>query len=533
VSPDDPRPPQPDDGPAGPAPGVPAGDGGGSGGWGPPEAPGGDEGGRSPARRRAAWVLPVALSAVLVLLVGGAVAVASVLRGGGTQPEQVTPAAAIGFAKVDLDPSAGQKLSALRFMRKFPGLKDKVAGDDLRKTIFEELAGSDPALSGVDYAEDVEPWLGQRIGVAAMPPADGDTTPRALVTIQVTDESKARKGLATLLRKGGNPQTGVVVRDGYALLAENQKTAESFSAAAQKSDLADAPHFSSDMDAIGEKGVSSGWVDLRALGKTAAAQGGPSSSLLAGQPFSGRLTYAVRFDGSDLEAVGRTIGMKGVTKTSGSGDTGLSRLPASTVAAFGLADGRERVGPLWKRLQHSLEGAGQGSQFDALQAQAQAFGFRLPRDLGTLLGSSFAVAVDGQGLTGRVPAVGARVTTDAGKANAVLDRIQALVGPGMAQALTRRTTSDGLVVATGPGFARALSHDGDLGSSPGFTASLPDLDQADQAAWVNPHALAAAVGSKISDRNVRQAMSAIDAVGVTATVEGDGQQTARLRVVTR
>ena len=43
---------------------------------------------------------------------------------------------------------------------------------DLRKEIFEELQ-EDGEFEGVDYAQDVEPWLGQRVGVALLPGTDG------------------------------------------------------------------------------------------------------------------------------------------------------------------------------------------------------------------------------------------------------------------------------------------------------------------------------------------------------------------------
>jgi hypothetical protein len=130
-----------------------------------PEAP---PSARSPLR--------LALSAavlvlVLALVVGVTVAVRG-LSGGGSQPEDALPGGAFAFAKVDLDPSAGQKINALRFLRKFPALRDKVSlNDDLRETLFESVSES-AGWEELDFDKDVDPWLGSRIAIAAYPPAE-------------------------------------------------------------------------------------------------------------------------------------------------------------------------------------------------------------------------------------------------------------------------------------------------------------------------------------------------------------------------
>ena len=86
------------------------------------------------------WVVGGAAVAVAAL-VGGIAYGAASLSGGGTQPEGALPAGAIAFAKVDLDPAAGQKVDAIRFMRKFPSLRGHVAQDaDLRKVLFDAVA---------------------------------------------------------------------------------------------------------------------------------------------------------------------------------------------------------------------------------------------------------------------------------------------------------------------------------------------------------------------------------------------------------
>ena len=117
------------------------------------------------------------LYAVVVVLVaaliGGVTVAVRGLSGGGAQPEDALPGGAFAFAKVDLDPSAGQKINAMRFLRKFPALRDKVSlNGDLREALFESVSES-AGWEKLDFDKDVEPWLGSRVAIAAYPPAEG------------------------------------------------------------------------------------------------------------------------------------------------------------------------------------------------------------------------------------------------------------------------------------------------------------------------------------------------------------------------
>ncbi len=157
--------------------------------------------GPSPLR----WVLSAVVVVLVAALIGGVTVAVRGLSGGGSQPEDALPAGAIAFAKVDLDPPAGQKINAIRFLRKFPALKDKVGlNADLRESLFEEMAQG-AGWDDLSFDKDVAPWLGQRIGIAAYPGGENDA-PRVfgaagnvVVALQVTDEAKARAGLDRLM----------------------------------------------------------------------------------------------------------------------------------------------------------------------------------------------------------------------------------------------------------------------------------------------------------------------------------------------
>ena len=59
---------------------------------------------------------------------------------------------AVGYVSVDLDPSLGQKVDALRFLRKFPSAKASLGStDDIRQWVFNAASKDDPQLSSLSY----------------------------------------------------------------------------------------------------------------------------------------------------------------------------------------------------------------------------------------------------------------------------------------------------------------------------------------------------------------------------------------------
>ena len=113
----------------------------------------------------------------------------------GPQPAEALPADTLGYVSVDLDPSGGQKIEALQTLNKFPAFKDYVginADDDLRKEIFSRIQ-DEANCDAIDYADDIEPWLGDRAALAAVDLGGDDPDP--VFVLQVKDADKADAGL--------------------------------------------------------------------------------------------------------------------------------------------------------------------------------------------------------------------------------------------------------------------------------------------------------------------------------------------------
>lgn len=500
-----------------------------------------------PPGSRRTWMAAAGAGLALAVVAAGATYAASFLSGGGTQPEEMVPVSAVMFAKLDLDPSAGQKVAAARFLRNFPSLRDHIT-DDLRRSMFEALLEEVDALEGVDYEADVEPWLGERAGFAVMPGERPGGEPAVLAVVQVSDEAAARDGLRNLLDRGadGGQPPGLVVRDGYALIAQDQATTDRLSAAANAANLAGRADFASDVDSLGDARVALAWGDLEALNglarQAAGGAGGAEGELGAGpgslagvagapDPFGlgGRFVYGLGFTAGYAEVSGRLVDSPALEGYAGS-PTGSSigDLPADTAAAMGVAGGGQQIGEAWDEQREALENATPGATLEDLLGPLTEEGFRLPEDLVTLFGEDLVVAVDSASLAEGEMRVGARLRTDPEALADLFTRVQAaLIRHGEDTPLYHRRTPDGGVVATSPVYLDALEQGGDLGEDPAFRTALPDAANADSALWIDVMAVFSAMGGTDSDS---KDIEPIDGVGMTASVE-DGSLDFRLRVV--
>src|SRR5690606_28833108 len=123
-------------------------------------------------------------------LLGGGVYAALAMSGGGDQPDSVLPATAAAYVQVDLDPGAGQKVTAVRFLRGLdPEVRESI-DRDWRAWVWEQLQDEGDLPSDVDYAEYVAPWLGDRAGLAVLPTVEGEE-PVVAVALQVKDGQAA------------------------------------------------------------------------------------------------------------------------------------------------------------------------------------------------------------------------------------------------------------------------------------------------------------------------------------------------------
>jgi len=472
---------------------------------GPPAQP------RAPKRRRG-WVLAIVAAVIVALIGGGGVFAINLLSGGGPQPQDVLPANAIGYLRLDLDPAANQKVALFDITRKFTATKGIFSGDDPRKAFFDLLKKNDTGLSEIDYARDIEPWLGRRIGVAVLPPKQGSADPQIVAAIQVTDQDAARQGIAKLDSANGGEKSGLAFREDYALLSETQDVADK---AASGEVLATNTNFSADLAALGEQGVLSFWADIAQIAKLSAT----TDSRMVKQLGNARLVGALRFDTDYAELAGIVRGTTMLNATDPEAAQ-LSSLPASTVGALSISGLGEIVNKQWADLMKSVTASSQGQTFQQqLRAVERSTGLKLPQDLVTLLGKNVTIALDEKGMNQNLPNIGARFATDPAKARAIIGKLEQTMSSSGIR-LGEVAGDDRFTLATTQDYANLLAKDGTLGDNETFQKAVPNADDATFALYFNLNKLEKLYLNTLQGDD-RANLKQLSAVGLSGTQSGD------------
>ncbi|NNM48093.1 DUF3352 domain-containing protein [Knoellia koreensis] len=476
-------------------------------------------------------IITGAVAAVALLGGGGAIAAYSALSGGGAQPESVFPSTTFAFGKVDLDPSAGQKIDAIRFIRKFPDAQAKVKEDsDLRKVVFDAIKDAG-GLKDVDYAKDVEPWLGERAAFGAIPGANGQD-PIPVVALAVKDKGEAEKSLPKLAKSMDGGQCRVV--EDFALCAEKKEQLDAFVSATQKATLADSENFKTDLGDLGETGIVTAWSDTakaaELLGSVQKSVPGMLNQfgLGANGTNSGRTAMALRFDGPNLELAGRVNDAK--VSFVGSANAGsIAELPKGTLAAVTVANAGEQLKTAWPQLESMIkETAGEQQFTDGVAQAEQELGISIPDDVVKALGSKFSIAFGGMGADNSEIKVG--LVTDGDKA--VLQKLSDAAGQGMgAGGLTLKGADKDTAVALSDNWASELTSNHGLGDSKGFKDALKDPGNSRVAAYVDIAGVLAAFKDEIP-AEVSKNLGQFSSLGMTVSGEGKSADFA-LRLTTK
>jgi hypothetical protein len=479
-----------------------------------------------PKRRGKLVPLIAVLAVLMVVAAGGAFAYSRI--NGGDQPAAVLPGNALAYARVDLNPSAGQRVAALRFLMKFPSVKDQIGltsdNDDLRQKLFELIkkdAGDN--LSDVDFDKDVKPWLGDRAGVAALPGTDRDA-PDVVFAVQVKDQNKAKAGLDKLFNDEKD-KPGVAFTGKYAILADSQAKVDSAVAASKDSPLQDNNKFDTDMSALGEQGFASFWADTKALGELSGAKLTNEQRAMLPQ---GSAAAALRFDAQYVELKGVVHGDK--TLKAGKADAGnvVSTLPDSTAGALAISDGETLISTIWEQLDKSMSGTGMKLD-DLTKNFTDQYGLTLPDDLKPLLGKNLAVVVDKD--SSDTPKIAARMETDPAKAEQIVDKVTGLIRRRTSSNVPIEKAKDGdtLVVATDKAYAEQVLKGGNLGETGNFKQAVPDTKGAVMLGYVDFEAAGSLTGQVADNKD----LAALRSAGYVIRVTGDGEAEFTLRVVAK
>jgi hypothetical protein len=507
--------------------------------------------------RRGAVIASVAV-VVVAVLGGGAYAAYSFLDGGGPRPADVLPDSTVAVVSVDLDPSAGQKIAAIKSIRRFPALKKSLglnADDDLREYVFDKLTQGGECSQ--DFDKDVKPWLGKRAAFAGVDL--GGSTPVPVIALQVSDAAKARNGFDSIVRCLHPDDFAFVVGEDYLIASDSAEHAQQVLDRGKAKPLADDAAYRKWTGEAGDAGVLNFYVGKRAAGYAedllddfsegfadgifGETSGAGDDESFADEDFAGspNPAEAARDMLKGFEGLGGTVrfadgGMElsiaggGIDQFSDLATVGkqFGELPADTAAALGFGVSDDYA-------EKAIQGVGGGD--DLVTEAEQESGLDLPEDLQTLLGDAVIVSLGGDAPgslddlqdVADVPA-GILIHGDADKIKAIITKAEDNLDMHLSDIpLVVDGSDDKLAIATSSAYAEDLLKSGGLGSDDGFRDAVPDADRAGGILYVDfdsdwSDTLADMVASDEgadSGDELRDNIAPLRTVGFSTWVDGD------------
>lgn len=482
-----------------------------------------------------------------LLLGGGAFAVSRVLSGdSGDDPSSALPATTVGYVSVDISPGVGQQIAGLRFLEGLdPEVREVLESEDFRQALFDKMAEDQDI--GVDWDQDIAPWLGDRVGMGVVP--DGDDEPMVAVAVQVTDQDAARQSLEDLAAESADTQASWFFHDDYVVFTEPDDLGD-MEAAVQAGTLSGEATFVDDMEALGDPGLMAGWVDIQAaaglpgmrdMEELESVGGAPGmiSGFMGAAPdtadvAAGRVAMTLRLGEDYVEVSGIGRGQEELGIEGGDSAQLVLGLPDDTAVALGLEHGDQFVGAAWDYFSELAP-----DEVSQLEQEASAEGWTLPGDIQTLVGQSLAISVGPDvvsaamagGMEGmaQLP-VAYQVQTDVPAANELLDR--ALTQSGApAEALARAEGDGVLTLGLDQSYVDEVAAGGALGEDEQFQSAVPGAADADGIMYVDLDTFEDFYLGYIDDATARDAVESLSAVGYSIAVDGD-ESAFTFRVVT-
>ena len=217
-------------------------------------------------RRRGRVVALVGAVLGIVALGTGGVFAFQQLSGGGAQPESVLPSSTVAFAKVDLDPSAGQKVDAVAVPARpspTPHKQHRCQDTDLRKVAFEAHPEAGQARQGRLRQGRRSPGWASGSGVGFVPDAAANEGAPPGPRARPSPMRRRAKRHLPALASGLGGQCRVLRSTPSAPSGTTDARLDAVVAATARGTLAEPSTFRQDMGDLGEDGVVVGLGRLR------------------------------------------------------------------------------------------------------------------------------------------------------------------------------------------------------------------------------------------------------------------------------
>jgi len=369
----------------------------------------------------------------------------------------LAPANSAFYINVYLQPSTGQQMNLSGLIGRLPGFADDASLDEKVDQVVQNLLSG----SGIDYREQIKPWLGNQVAVAGWPGGEGLAEPVPVLIADVKDIDVARAAIADLVADGGTAFTAEthagtelqVSEDATYAFVDDMLVAGPDPAAVRSvvdvanggDSLAGRGDFESTMGGLEADHLAAVFLDLSALGEATGTDeqlGAVSTAgaVLVAEEDGLRLSGSTPFDATAADPSDRAGHALG-----GEPSSLVDWMPESTVAEIVVFGLRQTLEDAEAAIGNVPEGEEIAGTLDTLRALA-AFGLGIDLDADVLPLFDREVAVAFGGLDGDLPSGQVLLRpADAEAAAASLARIvDNLEGVGA----TRRTESSGDVEVT-------------------------------------------------------------------------------------
>jgi len=327
----------------------------------------------------------------------------------------LAPANSAFYLNVYLQPSTGQQMNLSGLIGRLPGFADDASLDEKVDQVVQNLL----AGSGIDYREQVKPWLGNQVAIAGWPGGEGLAEPVPVLIADVKDPEAARASVADLVTDGGASFSARTYR-GIDLQVSDEATyafvddmlvvgtvPDAVEAVVDVSEgggdsLADRDDFASTMDALEPDHLAAVFLDLAALGEATGTEEQLSSVTTAGAVLVAeadglRLSGSAPFDTESAEPSDRAGFALG-----GEPSSLVDWMPESTIAEVVIFGLRQALEDAEAAVGEVPEGEDIASTIDTLRALAAfGLGINLDTDVLPLLDREVAIAIGG--LSGDLP----------------------------------------------------------------------------------------------------------------------------------
>ena len=346
----------------------------------------------------------------------------------------MVPSTALAYVSMTVDPSNSQKSDIDGILAKFPKASKKTY-DGLKEDVLTKAVQK----LGLNYQQDVKPWLGDELALAALP---NTPNPSPVGLIKSTDDAKAT---AALQKAAKSPDFNAAYRlvNGYVVVVQKKDAGLLDTIARQagssSTSLGSQDKFTRVVDKLSSDRLVTAWADGHALLQLAkvqlSRQAGKAKINLSGIPDIGSAA-------ADLHAVDSGAVLGGLVETpgtTGGGDmTITNNLPSDTLGAVSLWN----IGGAFDSVLGAVLQSNPVASQDLQKAQ-QSIGLDIRKDVLSWMHGEAVLAV-GPATTGPTPDFALLVhATDPTAAQAAVGKVSSILEQRLGVKLDQRPAPGG------------------------------------------------------------------------------------------